>query len=124
MPVVIAVDDVAGRLAILTERERIQAGAVVRDTSMSVLDTRTGSIGRSSAVSEPLVIDPNAAGAPLLAVDTCARRIIAVVAGGAYAPATQWDWIPAGLRARLPFLAHPTAHARAVAPRLVVRAES
>ncbi len=124
MPVAIAVDGTAGRLSILTEHEQVQASMVIHTNSISIFDTRAGVTKRSITVSEPLVINPNDANTPLLAVDNRARRIVAVVDGGiTYAPVPSWNWIPSRLRAWLPFFTHLEAHARAVAPRLVVRAE-
>jgi len=107
-PEAIAVDDATGRALVVVGHQRASSGGLVAGaTALCVLDGTTGRLRRVL----PLGMSTRAR----LYLDGPAHRALVLLDGGPHVPQPDpWGWVPAWLRARLPFVPAPPPPAQIV----------
>jgi len=101
-PEAIAVDDVTGRVLVVVGHQRASPGGLVAGaTALCALDGVTGRLRR--------VLPLGASTRARLYLDGPAHRALVLLDGGPHVPRPDpWGWVPAWLRARLPFVPAPS----------------
>ncbi len=107
-PEAIAVDDATGRVLVVVGHQSASSGGPVAGvTTLCALDGATGRLRRAL----PLGMSTGAR----LYLDSSAHRALVLLDGGPRVPRPDpWGWLPAWLRARLPFVSPPPPPTRTI----------